>query len=124
MPDAVEIMGSPFKEDADREASLVWSMVSAMARLDPLPPGQDEAVDARTASARDIVKISKRYLEKTYLKYVQETVYSNLAQAQLGGIPGTFNLIKSFLNIKLDPNTPGLEDGLVEGKITFCFKCF
>ena len=73
-------------------------------------------MQARTASSRSVVSLAKKYLEKTYLKYVQDTVYSNLQQAQLGGIPGTFNLIKSFLNIKLDPNTPGLEDGQVEGK--------
>ena len=43
-PDAVEIFGSPFKEDVDREASLVWSMVSSMSKLDPLPAGQARLV--------------------------------------------------------------------------------
>ena len=75
MPDAVEIFGSPFKEDVDREASLVWSMVSAMRDLDPLPTGTssnaDEIMEARLASSRAIVQTSKKYLEKTYLKFIQ-----------------------------------------------------
>ena len=82
MPDAVEIFGSPFKEDVDREASLVWSMVSAMRDLDPLPTGTssnaDEIMEARLASSRAIVQTSKKYLEKTYLKFIQVCPYKGV----------------------------------------------
>ena len=44
-----------------------------------------------------------------YLKFVKDTVYGNLQQAQLGGVPGAFHLVKSFLKIKLPPAIPGLE---------------
>ena len=44
-----------------------------------------------------------------YLKFVQDTVYDNLQQAMLGGVPGTFHLVKSFLKIKLPPVLQGLE---------------
>ena len=37
----------------------------------------------------------------SYLKHIQTTVYSNLQQAQLGGIPGTYHLVSSYLNVKL-----------------------
>ena len=37
----------------------------------------------------------------SYLKHIQTTVYSNLQQAQLGGVPGTFHLVASYLNVKL-----------------------
>ena len=82
LPDAVEIFGSPFKEDVDREASLVWSMVSAMRDLDPLPTGTsssaDEIMEARLASSRAIVQTSKKYLEKTYLKFIQVCPYKGV----------------------------------------------
>ena len=44
-----------------------------------------------------------------YLLYIEKTVYENTQHARLGGIPGTLNLVKSFLKIKLHPATPGLE---------------
>ena len=37
------------------------------------------------------------------------TIHGNLQQAQLGGIPGTYHLVRSFLNIRLSSATPGLE---------------
>ena len=45
----------------------------------------------------------------SYRQYIQHTVYANLAQAELGGVPGTYNLVKSFLNIRLPTIVPGLE---------------
>ena len=55
-------------------------------------------------------------------------MYSNLSSAQLGGVPGTFNLVRSFLNIKHPTSAPGLDDGLVEGvpvwpMIFYCLRC-
>lgn len=44
-----------------------------------------------------------------YKKFVQDTVYDNLHQAKLGGVPGTFHLVKSFLKIKLPTVVQGLE---------------
>ena len=44
-----------------------------------------------------------------YLKFVQDTVYDNLHEAKLGGVPGTFHLVKSYLKIKLPPMVQGLE---------------
>ena len=117
LSDAVEIFSSPFKEDVDREAYLIWSMVSSFADLDQLPSGLEGALSARLAMSKKIVKLSRRYLENAFLKYVKETVYANLRQAQLGGIPGTFNLVKSFLNVKLIPDAPGLEDGQLESGV-------
>lgn len=36
----------------------------------------------------------------SYQKYIERIVYSNLQQAQLGGVPGVFFLVKSFLKIR------------------------
>lgn len=59
-------------------------------------------------------------------------IYGNLQQAQLGGVPGTYHLVRSFLNIKL-PGMMGameevFEDGRVEGHpvwamIYYCIRC-
>ena len=50
-----------------------------------------------------------RCVFRSYLKYVTLMVYSNLQQAQLGGVPGTYNLVRSFLNIRLPIMMPQLE---------------
>ena len=62
------------------------------------------------------------------LFYSRNVVYSNLSSAQLGGVPGTFNLVRSFLNLKLPSSAPGLDDGLVEGvpvwpMVFYCLRC-
>ena len=49
----------------------------------------------------------------SYLKHIQTTVYSNLQQAALGGIPGTYHLVSSYLNVKL-PTTNAAHDVSME----------
>ena len=44
-----------------------------------------------------------------YLGYIKDLVYHSLSQAQLGGVPSTLNLVRSFLNLKQIASTPGLE---------------
>ncbi|KXJ26896.1 nuclear pore complex protein Nup93 [Exaiptasia diaphana] len=71
---------------------------------------------------------ARNFFEKRYKTYVQETVYDNLQQSRLGGIPGTLNLIRSFLKVKLPQTFQGLEDGDVDGTpvwplIYFCMRC-
>ncbi|MCJ8733278.1 hypothetical protein PDJAM_G00221470 [Pangasius djambal] len=64
----------------------------------------------------------------SYKKYTMVTVFGNLHQAQLGGVPGTYQLVHSFLNIKLPGPLPGMQDGEVEGHpvwalIYYCLRC-
>lgn len=48
----------------------------------------------------------------SYKNYTFVTVFGNLHQAQLGGVPGTYQLVRSFLNIKLPASVPGLQVGV------------
>ncbi|OXB54209.1 hypothetical protein ASZ78_013970, partial [Callipepla squamata] len=64
----------------------------------------------------------------SYKNYTFVTVFGNLHQAQLGGVPGTYQLVRSYLNIKLPAPVPGLQDGEVEGHpvwalIYYCMRC-
>lgn len=49
------------------------------------------------------------FLIFSYKNYTLVTVFGNLHQAQLGGVPGTYQLVRSFLNIKLPAPSPGLQ---------------
>ena len=60
--------------------------------------------------------------------FFRNVVYSNLSSAQLGGVPGTYNMVRSFLNLKLSSSSPGLDDGLVDQVpvwpfIFYCLRC-
>ncbi|XP_060547837.1 nuclear pore complex protein Nup93-like [Pantherophis guttatus] len=76
----------------------------------------------------EFVRQALQYLEQSYKNYTLMTVFGNLHQAQLGGVPGTYQLVRSFLNIKLPVSVPGLQDGEVEGHpvwaiIYYCMRC-
>lgn len=56
-----------------------------------------------------------------YLEYIKETVYHSLSQAQLGGVPGTRQLVKSYLN--LVPQLVGLDPGSPWPMVFYCMRC-
>lgn len=63
-----------------------------------------------------------------YLDFLQDSVHRSLPQAKLGGHPGTYNYVKSFLNIRQLGRSRGLEDGSVDGQpvwamIFYCLRC-
>ncbi|XP_022374344.1 nuclear pore complex protein Nup93 isoform X3 [Enhydra lutris kenyoni] len=102
------------------------------------PPGRSSLDSIEMAYARqsrssvevrmEFVRQALAYLEQSYKNYTLVTVFGNLHQAQLGGVPGTYQLVRSFLNIKLPAPLPGLQDGEVEGHpvwalIYYCMRC-
>ncbi|KAG7279777.1 hypothetical protein CRUP_008847 [Coryphaenoides rupestris] len=96
-------------------ASVVESLDDKVRRLaDTLPPS---LLVPRAAVVMD-----------SYKNYTMVTVFGNLHQAQLGGVPGTYQLVRSFLNIKLPGPLPSMQDGEVEGHpvwavIYYCLRC-
>ena len=42
------------------------------------------------------------------MDYIRDCVYQSPAQAQLGGVPGTFQLVRSFLHLRQVSTCPGL----------------
>ncbi len=131
-PDLMSKFSGLFPEDrGDREVSAIWQMVSAMASIEKDKPKASAPSDWRATSAgcRAVASAARQYLERSYKRYVQSTVHSNLREAQLGGVPGTFHLVRSYLRIRLDgASTTGLEDGSYEGApvwaaVYHCLRC-
>ncbi|KAJ8303074.1 hypothetical protein KUTeg_019470 [Tegillarca granosa] len=105
----------------------LWEMVKCMVEVPLVQTSSilDTRSDPRTQSS--FVEKAKEYLQQMYLKYITTTIYGNLQQAQLGGIPGTYNLVRSFLNVK-PLSVRNLEEGTVDGHPTwamiyFCLRC-
>ena len=115
-PDLLKLLASLFSEEREPEVWTLWEMVAALA-----PVGKERV-------SGEIISCAKKYLERSYIKFIRNVVYSNLSAAQLGGVPGTFHLVRSFLNIKMPSGGAGLDDGLVEGvpvwaMIYYCLRC-
>ena len=105
-PDLVEKFRALFPEEKDQELAVLWDIVRAMT-VDLKRTSAAEKWRSTPQVAKDTVARARRYLESAFKKFVQTTVYSNLQQAQLGGLPGTYHLIKSFLNVKMPSISPG-----------------
>lgn len=108
-PDLLESLSGLFSEEKEPEVASLWSMTRAM-------------------SGGEVVARARGYLEEAHLKFVRTTVFSNLSSAALGGVPGTFPLVRSFLHLRVPASTPGLDDGLVDSvpvwaMIYFCLRC-
>uniref|UniRef100_A0A3B4AWJ4 Nuclear pore complex protein Nup93 n=1 Tax=Periophthalmus magnuspinnatus TaxID=409849 RepID=A0A3B4AWJ4_9GOBI len=111
-----------------QNVSDLWSMVKQMTDV-LLVPAKD-TLKSRSSVEMQLAFVRKAlsFLENSYKNYTMVTVYGNLHQAQLGGVPGTYQLVRSFLNIKLPGPLPGMQDGEIEGHpvwavIYYCLRC-
>ncbi|XP_050778726.1 nuclear pore complex protein Nup93 isoform X2 [Gopherus flavomarginatus] len=135
-PSFISELGPPGRSSLDsvemayarQNISDMWAMVKLMTEVLLVPASDALKVRTNMEVRMEFVRQALRYLEQSYKDYTLATVFGNLHQAQLGGIPGTYQLVCSFLNIKLPAPVPGLQDGEVEGHpvwalIYYCMRC-
>uniref|UniRef100_A0A8C2SY49 Nuclear pore complex protein Nup93 n=1 Tax=Coturnix japonica TaxID=93934 RepID=A0A8C2SY49_COTJA len=113
---------------ARQNISEMWAMVKQMTSVRLVSASDILNVRTNLEVRMEFVRQALRYLEQSYKNYTFVTVFGNLHQAQLGGVPGTYQLVRSYLNIKLPAPVPGLQDGEVEGHpvwalIYYCMRC-
>ncbi|XP_060644058.1 nuclear pore complex protein Nup93 isoform X2 [Anolis sagrei] len=126
-PNLVDLCATVAELD-DKNISDLWAMVKQMTDVLLVPASNALKVRTSMEVQMDFVKQALQYLEQSYKNYTLVMVFGNLQQAQLGGVPGTYQLVRSFLNIKLPVSVPGLQDGEVEGHpvwalIYYCMRC-
>ncbi|KAK3579843.1 hypothetical protein CHS0354_015256 [Potamilus streckersoni] len=129
LPNLAEIFTDMAKTLDDKNVSDIWEMVSCMVNI-PVAIGDNtlaRRLDRKVQQA--FVQNAKKYLEQTYTKFITNTISGNLQRALLGGVPGTYNMVRSYLNIRpVSPTHGGLEDGTVDGHPTwamiyYCLRC-
>uniref|UniRef100_A0A2R5LLL6 Nuclear pore protein n=2 Tax=Ornithodoros turicata TaxID=34597 RepID=A0A2R5LLL6_9ACAR len=114
------------KEIDDKNAVDLWDMVCYLTEV-PLQTARDTYAERTSAVLQAVfIRQARKYLERSYMLYMQMIVFGNLNQAALGGVPGTLNLVRGFLNVRLPPGRS--EDGIVEGHpvwavIYYCLRC-
>ncbi|KAE8296621.1 Nuclear pore complex protein Nup93 93 kDa nucleoporin Dead eye protein Nucleoporin Nup93 [Larimichthys crocea] len=127
-PNLGDLCASVAESLDDKNVSDMWLMVKQMTDV-LLVPAKD-TLKSRTSVEMQMafVRQALNFLENSYKNYTMVTVFGNLHQAQLGGVPGTYQLVRSFLNIKLPGPLPGMQDGEIEGHpvwavIYYCLRC-
>ncbi|CAH1270686.1 NUP93 [Branchiostoma lanceolatum] len=112
----------------DKNILDLWQMVQTVTDV-PLVQAQSPMGARRSSQLqRAFIGKARHFLEQRYVQFITTTIYDNLQQAQLGGIPGTYNTVRSFLNIRLPAVMAGLEDGEVDGHpvwamVYYCLRC-
>uniref|UniRef100_F6UXH9 Nuclear pore protein n=1 Tax=Ciona intestinalis TaxID=7719 RepID=F6UXH9_CIOIN len=99
----------------DVNVTALWKMVKCV--TDVQASIGSSLISRRTSKPmlHNLVNQALTYLEKAYLDYMQTCVYARPHIAQLGGAPGTINLVKSFLRVQPANTVQGYEDGDVDG---------
>nr|XP_033796644.1 nuclear pore complex protein Nup93 isoform X3 [Geotrypetes seraphini] len=127
-PNLIDLCVSVAEKLNDKNISELWSMVKQMTDILLVPATDTLKTRCSMETQMALVRQALLCLEKSYKSYTLVTVFGNLHQAQLGGVPGTYQLVHSFLNIRLPAPIPGLQDGEVEGHpvwalIYYCLRC-
>lgn len=79
----------------------IWNMIWELVGHIRVPSGKTPAqlrTDPETQMA--LINASRAHLENEYFNFIQETVNSNLRDANRGAMPGTEQLIRSFLQVR------------------------
>ncbi|KAK3777041.1 hypothetical protein RRG08_008893 [Elysia crispata] len=130
LPSLIDMFAEVANNIGEQSVIDLWKLVQCMTEI---PLGQmygnkpsiirlDKQIQAH------FVARAKHYLEKTYISYLESTISSNLRQAELGGVPGTYRLVLSYLKVR-PPVTARLpEDGILDGQpvwalLFFCLRC-
>ncbi|XP_029464579.1 nuclear pore complex protein Nup93 [Rhinatrema bivittatum] len=127
-PNLIDLCVSVAERLDDKNISELWGMVKQMTDVLLVPATDTLKRRCNMETQMAFVQQALQFLENSYKNYTLVTVFGNLQQAQLGGVPGTYQLVHSFLNIRLPAPIPGLQDGEVEGHpvwalIYYCLRC-
>uniref|UniRef100_A0A0B7A299 Nuclear pore protein n=1 Tax=Arion vulgaris TaxID=1028688 RepID=A0A0B7A299_9EUPU len=130
LPSLVDMFKEVASKTGDQNIIDLWQLVQCMTEIplghmfgsQPVNIRKDRQIQTH------FVNKAKLYLQQSYIRYLETTITSNLRQAQLGGIPGTYHLVLSYLKIKPPVTARSSEDGELDGQpvwavLFFCLRC-
>ncbi|KAL8622106.1 hypothetical protein ACOMHN_056591 [Nucella lapillus] len=129
-PSLVDLFLEVARNIDDKAILDLWEMMNCMTDL-PLSPAQGAlpaSVRCNKDTQRLLVLKAIHHLESNFCQFLKAVVYENLEQSRLGGVPGTYNLVRSYLKLQLPSMTITAEDGHLEGLpiwalIYYCLRC-
>lgn len=112
-----------------QKVTEMWDMIKYVLQLPPFPKTEDTII-ARDSKAvkQALVTQGKAYLEKRYRTFMENVISDNLQLALRGGVPGTYNLVRSYVGLRLPGGCLGLQDGQIDEKplwpmVYYCLRC-
>ena len=93
----------------------LWKIVSEMSKISiPIGNLKIEKMRVKSEMIIQIIRGATKYLEESFLQYMSNTVISHLETAKLGGKPGKYSIIESYLRLIANNLPPGFENIFVE----------
>lgn len=129
-PSLVDMFVQVANHFGDRNVLDLWQLVKCMTDipLGQMYGNQPSAIRSNPQIQSLFVSKAREYLQQNYIRYLETTISSNLRQAQLGGIPGTYNLVLSYLKVKPPITARSSEDGELDQQpvwalLFYCLRC-
>ncbi|XP_059162487.1 nuclear pore complex protein Nup93-like [Physella acuta] len=130
LPSLVDMFLQVANSIGDKNVIDLWELVQCMTviPLGQMFGNQPALIRKNPQIQSSFVARAKHYLEESYIRYLETTICSNLRKAQLGGIPGTYNLVLSYLNVKPPITARSSEDGELDKQpvwalLFYCLRC-
>uniref|UniRef100_A0A1B6CIL9 Nuclear pore protein n=1 Tax=Clastoptera arizonana TaxID=38151 RepID=A0A1B6CIL9_9HEMI len=112
----------------DQMVNDMWMIVKYMTQL-PVQ-GKGDPIGARNTSIikAKMIQQARSYLENRYRIYMNSVVQSNMREAQRGGKPGIYSLVRSFVGIKHNNGYTKFDSVEVDGcplwaLVYYCIRC-
>lgn len=82
----------------DERFNEMWKIVKCMSRIVP-EHGANHTSRSSVANQSMMITNARSYLEHRYTVFMKSYVKSHMSKAKLGGIPGTYPLVRSFVSV-------------------------
>ncbi|VVC33138.1 Nucleoporin interacting component Nup93/Nic96 [Cinara cedri] len=84
----------------DDRVNEMWKIVKCMSQIVP-EHGSNRTRNSVT-NQNSMISNARSYLEQRYIVFMKSYVKSHLSKAKLGGIPGTYPLVRSFVSVYIN----------------------
>lgn len=81
----------------DDRVNEMWTIVKCMSQI--VPEHSCDYARSSVANQNAMIVNARSYLEHRYVVFMKNYVKSHLSKAKLGGIPGTYPLVRSFVSV-------------------------
>ncbi|PVU93142.1 hypothetical protein BB559_003412 [Furculomyces boomerangus] len=93
----------------DKQLSKCWELLETITGKDSAQPvGKIDLTSGNASSAekrQELVDRSRKFLENSYLQYIDRIIEQNPREASIGGIPSIHNKIRGFLQVKFSKSS-------------------
>lgn len=84
----------------DDRINEMWKIVKCMSQI--VPEHDSKYVRNSIINQNTMIVNARSYLEQRYIVFMKSYVKSHLSKAKLGGIPGTYPLVRSFVSVYIN----------------------